>query len=46
MYQMSELDKTAEEQTWQKLYEEAQGLIERIYSRKLHAKEMEKLEGL
>ncbi len=46
MYQMSELDKTAEEQTWQKLYEEAQGLIERIYSRKLHTKEMEKLEGL
>lgn len=46
MYRMNEVDRTADEQTWQELYEEAKGLIERIYSRKLHAKEMEKLEGL
>lgn len=46
MYRMNEVDKIADEQTWQKLYEEAKGLIERIYSRKLYTKEMEKLEGL
>ena len=48
MYQMQELNLESEyyAKEWQKLYEEAKALVEQIYSRKLYAKESEKLESL
>ena len=48
MYEMSRLDTENEyyAKQWQKLYEEAEALIEQIYSRKLYAQESEKLRSL
>ena len=48
MYEMSRLDTENEyyAKQWQKLYEEAEALIEQIYSRKLYAQESEKLKSL
>ncbi len=48
MYEMSRLDTENEyyAKQWQKLYEEAEVLIEQIYSRKLYAQESEKLKSL
>ncbi len=48
MYEMSQLDTGNEyyAKEWQKLYDDAERLIEQIYSRKLYNHETEKLESL
>lgn len=48
MYEMSQLDTGNEyyAKEWQKLYDDAERLIEQIYSRKLYNRETEKLESL
>lgn len=46
MYQMSTLNREEQAEEWRRLYEEAKGLIEQIYSRKLYTQEAGKLEGL
>lgn len=48
MYQMSglSLENESDREEWQKLYQDAEHLVEQIYSRKLYAKESEKLKSL